>query len=64
MASSDVKTIYRNWEDSLSRKLYIQSGISDDRVAASIQMYIEEKRDSDVRNDTILLCKAIMLRYR
>lgn len=49
VASNDIKSIYRNWEDSLSRKLYVLSGISDDRVAASIQLYIEEKRDSEVK---------------
>jgi hypothetical protein len=44
----DYTTIYRQWEDLLSRLIYTKSGIPDDRVAATIHKYLEVNKDKKV----------------
>jgi hypothetical protein len=47
-ATEVYSTIYRQWEDLLSRRIYAAKGIPDDRVAASMHQYVEVKKDVQV----------------
>jgi hypothetical protein len=46
----DYKSIYRSWEEPLTRKIYAIHDISDDFIAASMQYHIEENNDLEVHN--------------
>ena len=47
-AMQQYETVYRMWEDALSRKLYPKQGVPYDRMAASMHKYVEENRDHEV----------------
>jgi hypothetical protein len=48
VAKKDYKSIHRCWEDFTARKVYSLKEVSDDRVAASLQYYLEIKNDREV----------------
>ena len=49
VAKKDFKSIHRCWEDFTARKVYSLKKVSDDRVAASLQYYLETKQDREVQ---------------
>lgn len=52
VANKDYKSMHRCWEDFTARKVYCLKNVSDDRVAASLQYYIETQNDSEVSKCT------------
>jgi hypothetical protein len=58
IAKKDYKTIHRCWEDFTARKVYTFKNVSDDRVAASLQYYLETKNDYEVCQ--VLCCYSVM----
>ena len=48
VARRDYKIMHRCWEDFIARKIYSLKGVSDDRVAASLQYYLEKQQDQEV----------------
>jgi tetratricopeptide (TPR) repeat protein len=49
-ASQEFTKLFRSWEEVVSRAVYARQGISDDRVAASMHLFLEVEKDKDVLN--------------
>ena len=47
-AEEDFTNMYRVWEDVISRVLFHSQGITDDRIASSMNLYFEKRAEYDV----------------
>ena len=47
-ADEDFTNMYRIWEDVISRVLFHSHGITDDRIASSMNLYFEKRAEHDV----------------
>ena len=61
VASNDYKAIYRNWEDSLASKLYQLHRMPEDRIAATLQLYVEKKQDPEVLSPCLTIVSRLTL---
>lgn len=61
VASNDYKAIYRNWEDSLASKLYQLHRMPEDRIAATLQLYVEKKQDPEVQFPCLTIASRLIL---
>lgn len=51
MYSKSIMEIYKQWEETIARRIYLYFGIPDDKVAATLHKLVNEDKDAEMINE-------------